>query len=306
MDGYVGAVADILGEPLPDRIFIRYEWIDIDHGRTFAEGDLRIVRDGRLLGEHELVHAVHREVWPASRPFFHEGLAVLLDNADWVGGPWPGGTPLEPLLEADRAEDLSYHQAWFLVSQVVRDHGFDGLGELWHAVPSTATAVEIREAYEGLFGQPIDALLQPDVMLPGTDAEFEVPRGTCHFTVCVGAATPWDGDQWSGEAAVGCEGDPEAVGPTPINFAAPVWRSYVVDVADGPHRWTTSAGVGAYVRPCQLRCTADPDQGFTIVGPGETREIDTSAWSGRVRVEVGRELEQLPTDEVGTLRIERL
>jgi hypothetical protein len=37
-----------------------------------------------------------------------------------------------------------YQEAWFLVSQIVRDHGREGLAQLWHAVPPGADAERVR------------------------------------------------------------------------------------------------------------------------------------------------------------------
>jgi len=142
-------------------------------------------------------------------------------------------------------------------------------------------------------------------MFPGEEYEYEVPRYPCHFAVCVGEPTVWEGDIWSGEATVGCEDDPNAVGPTPANFAAPVWRPYVVEVDDGNLRMTSSAEVGAVFRPCQLQCRED-DPAFGLFSPERTLDETPFFWPGLLRVEVGRELEDLPADEPGTLQLERL
>ncbi len=303
MDQYVEGVAALLGETLPDRVFVRYEWLDIEHGVTSKEGDQYVVRDDLLLREHALVHAVHRQVWPASRPFMHEGLAVLLDGAGLLQTSWPEGVSLDPLLEADRAEDLDYFQAWFFVSQVVRDHGFEGLRELWHAVAPDATASEVRDAYQRIFDRPITALFEPDIMFPGEDFEVEIPRTTCYFTVCVGEQAVLQDDRWSGKAPSDCEDEPLAVGPNPSNSFAPVWRPYVVELTDGDHRFTTSASVGAFIRPCELRCSADDDSAYT--GIGGSSSIDFGL-VGPSRIEVGRRLEDLPAEPPGELEIERL
>jgi len=305
MDDYVEAVAALLGETLPNRVFIRYEWLDIAHGNTSKDDALRLVRSNLLPHEHELVHAVHGEVWPASRSFFHEGLAVLLDNRGYILSPWPEDASLDLLLEASGSSEVDYYQAWFLVSQIVREHDFDGLREFWLAVPPDASASEIRATYQALFDQPISALFEPEIMFPGEEYEYEVPRYGCHFAVCVGEPTPWQGDMWSGEAVVGCEDDPHAVGPTPLNFAAPVWRPHVAEIDEGSLRMTASAGVGAVFRPCQLQCREN-DPAFGAVGTSKTQVNDPFYWPGLLRVEVGRELEDIPADEPGTLQFERL
>ncbi|MEX1362581.1 MAG: hypothetical protein AB1Z98_05605 [Nannocystaceae bacterium] len=267
---------------------------------------MMVVQSEQLLHQHELVHAVHFETWPVSRAFLHEGLAVMLDGASMISEPWPPGTSLEPLLAAERSSDLDYFQAWFIVSQIVRDHGMDGLRELWHAVPRDASATQVRQTYEDLFDRPMTALLEPEVVFPGEPFEMTVPRHPCYLTVCVGELEPWDGDRWSGEAADGCEDDPLAVGPSDGNFAGPVWRQHLVELGPTDHIASSSDGVGAMVRPCGvLRCGAD-EVPYTVVSPDNPSVELGPYWSGMVRMEVGRDLEALPAAELGFLELERL
>lgn len=305
MDAYMGGVAELLGETLPDRVFARYEWTDIEHGRTFRRDDTIVIQDDLLPSQHELVHAVHQVLWPQSRPFLHEGLAVLLDSAGVISAPWPEGASLEALLEADASAEVDYFQAWFVVSQIVRDHGFEGLRDLWHAVPREATADEVEQAYAELFGRPMASLFEPEVWFPGEPFEMEVPRYSCYLSVCVGDATQWEGDSWSGEAVSGCEDDPNAVGPTPESFLAPVWRPYVLETGENTLEISTSVGVGAFVRPCGLRCGMDAFP-FTGTSSGDTIQVGGSWLSARVRIDVGRELDELPTEDAGSVTIERL
>jgi hypothetical protein len=306
MDAYLEAVADTLGEALPDGVFVHYEWdATRSSGFTIQDGTRMVVTSERLPSEHELVHVVHGKLWPPSRAFLHEGLAVLLgDAASYESGEWPGGASLDQLLEAKRSE-LDYYEAWFIVSQIVRDHGFDGLREFWHAVPNDASAPEVRAAYEAMFGRSIDVLIEPDlIMVPGIDEPFEQPRRTCYFTACPHEPTPWDGDVWTAEAPNSCEDD-DAIGPTTGGLAGDVWRSFVLDREVGDYRLTGAGGAHGIYRWCALRCTNLDTHAYGAIDSGRTYE-ELDPYGGEVRVDIGRDLEELPTDEPGGVEIMRL
>lgn len=292
MDDYVSAVASLLGETLPERIFIRYEWSDEHEGLTSRRRNQSLIRSSRLVSEHELVHAVHFEIWPGTRRFLHEGLATLLDSEGFLRSPWPEGKPLDSLLEAEDAEDVDYRDALFVVSQIVRDHGFVGLRELWHRVPRDASAREIRDTYEAIFDRPMEALFEP---IDGA------PRHSCHFTVCVGEPAAWDGDAVTLAGPSDCEDDPRAVGPMPGRHLGTVWRPHVVDLDDAPLHWESVGGVGAFLRWCRLRCDPGDPHAYEGVAPDGSSTKDLGP--GPMRVEVSQDIEELPLDEAGALRI---
>ena len=297
MDDYVSAVASLLGETLPERNFIRYEWSDEEwsdeyNGLTTRRRNHSLIESHELVSEHELVHAVHFQVWPGTRRFLHEGLATLLGSAGYLRSPWPEGKPLDPLLEAEEKEDVDYHDALFVVSQIVRDHGFDGLRELWHRVPRDASARQIRDTYEAIFDRPIEALFEP------VDG---VPRHSCHFTVCVGEPADWNGDEVALPGPSDCEDDPRAVGPMSSRYLGTVWRPHVVDLEDAPLHWESVGGVGAYLRWCRLRC--DPGDPHAEGGVAPDGSSTMNLGPGPMRVEVSQDLEELPLDEPGVVRI---
>lgn len=291
MDHYVSEVAALLGEALPDRVFIRYEWNHEERGLTSERRNHWLIQSNVLPVEHELVHAVHFQVWPASRPFLHEGLAALLDSGGFARAPWPEGQPLDLLLEAESRE-VDYQDALFVVSQIVRDHGFEGLRELWQSVPHDASPQQVRNAYQAVFDRPMDALFEP---IDG------VPRQTCHFTVCVGEATPWDGDAAALEGPSDCARDPNAVGPTTDRLFGSVWRPHVVDLEDTEHRWESTGGASAILRWCRLRCEPNDPMPYTSVAADGSFVEDLGL--GPMRVEVTHPLEDLPRDEPGSVRI---
>lgn len=311
MDAHLEAVAELLGETLSDRVFVRYEWTEVDGGVTVRrDGHVR-VRSGVLPNEHELVHAVHREVWPATRPFLHEGLAVLLDSRAYLRQTWPEGRPLDAVLEADSPGDLSYNLAWYVVSQIVRDHGFDGLRTLWHAVPPDATAAEIRASYEELFGEPLDVIFEPaEVQFPGEPYEMIVPRATCHFNVCAGEPLELSGIDAApvfAEAPSSCLDDPHAIGSTHGHSGGDVWASWVLPLEPGRHRFVTSGGAAATVVSCGLRCDPYDTSPWSGVDVDDTLVDDfREYWPGPFRFEVGRESVDLPTAVPGGLSVERL
>lgn len=306
IDAHLDAVAETLGESLPSGVFVRYEWADDKHAYTSWGGGRAVVESTTLPNEHELVHAVHSKVWPESRPFLHEGLAVLLgDSAHYQSGEWPADAELDALFEATQKPELDYYTAWFVVSQIVRDHGFDGLHQFWVAVPEDASAEEVRAAYLAIFDRPIDALLEPDLVdVPWMDEPVEEPRHTCYFAVCVGEATPWTSDAWTADAPDRCDGN-DAIGPTSDGWAGDVWRSSVVDRSVGNYHYSVSGGASAIFRACRLRCDGDDTNPFAGVTPDQSYEAMDDQ-GGLIRVDVGRPQEQLPGSEPGGVEIRRL
>jgi hypothetical protein len=246
-----------------------------------------VIVDGIVPHEHELAHAVHRELWPASRPFLHEGLAVLLGDSDhFENGEWPSSKLVDPVLEAS-GRDLDYWSAWFIVSQIVRDHDFEGLRAFWHAVPPDATAEDIRGAYATTFGRPLDALFEPDLVdVPWMDADVEEPRHACYFAVCPTMPKPWVAESWSAAPPVACESDEGAVGPTMGKQLGDVWRPYVAETGLGPHQYSASGLAMGVRRQCALRCGRDDRNGASGVGPEQSYD-ESATTETRQRWDVG-------------------
>lgn len=306
MDRFVEAGFALLGEQPPDRAFVRYEWLsEPEEGMSvFSRGGVRridgdvLVQSDHLVEEHELAHAVHQGAWPYSAKFLHEGLAVLLDpRHPFMPGEWRGAD-LDAVLEARELSAVEYYDAWFLVSQIVADHGMAGLRDLWHAVPAGASAAQVRDAYLSLFGQPIDVLIEPWVWDLGEMGEEERTRGTCSVTLCTGMTLPAeaDGESWAATGPTSCADDPDAIGPfqrSGTEDGPPVWRDYVMDPGQYLFEQDPANDLGAVqARPCGLECVYlaayEVDQGSA---PDEPFREDT-----RVRIEVHSELEALPTE----------
>jgi hypothetical protein len=327
MDALIEAGFELLGEAPPDRVFVRYEWSEPDEERPLIPtGYAQPVNDdiwitsNRLVHEHELVHAVHLHAWPRSASFMHEGLAVLLDAKRlWLHGA--GGLPrdvlLDDVLTITDPEPADYDHAWFLVSQIVFDHGLDGLRDFWHAVPPGATAQHVRAAYMALFDRSIDALIEPYHAVNASGDDIWIERGRCSLNLCPGSPKPWAGDVWSASGPTGCQSDPQAVGPMTWSSSlgiGSVWRPYVVEFAgeeDGefrpdrprsmhPHDLLPNGGAGALLEACWFECAT--------VGTGEVFPDAPRQWQwgpGRFRVEVLHELDDLPLDPPGELHIHR-
>jgi hypothetical protein len=203
----------------------------------------------------------------------------------------------------------TYYWGWFLVSQILADHGIAGLRDLWHAVPLGATAQEVRDAYQSLFGRPMDALIEPYVVhseFEGLDGK-QVERYHCDFALCTGKPQPWVDDTWEASGPTACEDDPEAIGPFDnivgvIGGAPPVWRDYVLDregrALDAD---PGNANVPVTVLYCALDCVQptafDYGQG---PAPDEPWRHDR-----RQRVQIHSELDALPTETPVTLRYTR-
>lgn len=313
MDDFLELAFAEIDETPPNRIFVRYEWrepaVDEDgfhvNGGAMVQdrGDHLLVLASRLLHEHELAHAVHLQAWPENRPFLQEGFAVLFDTRrSFAQSPWPAGEPLDPLLQAGGPLDSSeYYNAWFLVSQIVRDHGTDGLRDFWRAVPADASAERARQAYQDRFGRPIDALIEPYEASEGGPL---LERWSCHFTVC-GEPQPWDGDTWQAEGPFACADDPDALGPMDVSGTGIVQRHHVVELEHATsYRFTPAGGVAADLRPCGLQCQPLGAAAHSVWPDRPSTRSDLAG--GRYRVEILSRFEDLPASPPGTFTIERL
>lgn len=316
-DRFIEAGFALIGETPPDRVFVRYEWLEFDEDDpAVGGGRARIVDDGILIRsdaylveEHELAHAVHLQAWPGSNEFLYEGFAVLLDpKRIFYQYAWPPGVTIDQVVGAPDLAVQDYAYAWFLVSQVVSDHGFEGLGELWRAIPPGSSAVDVREAYETIFERPIDALIEPNIV-ETPDGPYELPRYPCNFALCLApAATPWNENLWSASGPTDCEQDPDAIGPDHREYGyehGEVWRHHVIEMTSDALEVETSATVGASLAACSLICSDSQIESGQVIGPASIE--DGSSWpgAGRHRVEVRSEIDALPTAAPGQLVIRR-
>jgi hypothetical protein len=304
-DRFIEGAFEALGETPPDRVFARVEWRADPHSRAFVsdEGDRVVARSPRLVDEHELAHVAHFMAWPRSARFMEEGLAIMLDPHRKAAALLSdlSTSALDDILGDQVLEGGRYSAAWFIVSQIVHDHGMEGLRELWHRVPARASGQRVRDAYFELFGRPIDALIEPWIY-EGEIGPVPVPRTSCGYTLCTGELQPWEGDRWVGPAPGGCEDDPDAVGSDAQLFkygfaAGPVWREYVVDVAypvEPPRLSDTVTAIGI---PCGFVC---PEWFPVDFQPGGPNVLGV----GPFRLQVRTELESLPTDTPGTIEFE--
>lgn len=310
MDDYVALAFAAIGEVPPERIFVRYEWHEPgldDDGRRINEWgeaqpleDSSVVSTSRLMNEYALAQAVHQRAWPSTRPVLQEGFATLFSSdSGSIQDTWPNGVTLDPLLESSALDRGEYATAWFLVAQIVRDHGTEGLRELWQAVDPDASADQIRAAYQDLFAQPIDTLIEPREYYEGGEP---LERWSCHYTVCA-EPQPWEGDVWQAQGPTGCADDPHAIGPMGVSNT--IERHHVVELEPGAeYRFTASGGAGAQLRPCGLQCLplgAQADLFF----PGTSRTRDDYP-SGRYRVEIVTTVEELMGSSNAAFTIERL
>ena len=300
-----------IGEILPERVFVRYEWAEaavdeegfhVSSGALARDyGDFILVSASRLLHEHELAHAVHSQPWPKGHSVLQEGFAVLFDSdSARPQSTWPSEASLDSLLDGGASSSDDYAKAWFLVSQIDRDHGMGGLRELWYAVPPDASAEHVRAAYQELFGRSIDALIEPFEEFEG----FPEERLSCHFTVC-DEPQPWDGDVWRAEGPFDCADDPVALGPMGNSGTGPVERHSVVELEPAtPYRFIASGGAGAYLRPCGLQCQPRGTPADIFFPDMPVTRPDYP--DGRYRVEIVVDFEDLPTDTPSSFEIERL
>jgi hypothetical protein len=299
LDRFIEGVFAAIGESPPDRVFARVEWPAHHDGTASAgiDGDRVFARSPLLVHEHELMHVAHLQAWPRSARFMEEGLAVMVDPHRRDFPVWEvSASMLDAVLEDQVLEGGRYAVAWFIVSQIVHDHGMEGLRELWHRIPARASTQRVRDAYFEVFGRSIDALIEPLIM-EGPDGPVPVPRVPCSYTVCTGEAHPWQGDRWIAEAPSGCEDDPNAVGADAQAYDAvvgPVWRDYLLENTTPLEPPQLSDQVTAIAMRCGLQC---PYEGAGPILP------ESASLGGRLRVEVRTTLESLPTDTSGTLEL---
>ncbi len=318
MDRVIEAVYAVIGESPPDHRFVRFEWLELDEespeiggGRTsFSDDGIRIRSDVYLVEEHELIHAVHREAWPMPNNFLSEGFAVLLDGKRlWHDAyPWPAAASLDALLEAPQVPHEHYDLAWFVVSQIARDHGFAGLRDFWHAVPRGSSAAEVRAAYLALFGRSIDALVEPYVIEhPDPVGPLQFERRACDFALCTAPEiTPWQANRWSAVGPVGCEDDPDAIGPDrrALDWGE-VWREYSFAGEVGYYSSDYAAGNAVSTAECALNCDHVSVGMGSVEGPPIYTDPVLRAWDAPVRVEVRASLADLPLTKPGLLTITR-
>jgi hypothetical protein len=304
IDRFIEGAFEVLGETPPDRIFVRSEWPAHHDGSASAriDGDRVVTRSPLLVHEHELMHAVHLEAWPRSASFMHEGLAVLIEphrRFQSIKMEDLSRAAFDEILGARRLEVGRYPAAWFIVSQIVYDHGIEGLRELWHRVPWDSSTQQVRDAYFELFDRPIDALVEPWIY-EGPNGPSPIGRMTCSYTVCAGEPHAWDEDRWLAEGPAGCEDDPHAVGSDAQMYdldVGSVWRDYLLERTTLIEPPRLSGPVTAMVIPCGFRC---PYDGPVYVGPDQL----STDWGGLLRVEVRTPLEALPIDRPGTFELQ--
>ncbi|MEX1368448.1 MAG: hypothetical protein AB1Z98_35275 [Nannocystaceae bacterium] len=322
LDATVEAAFEFLGETPPDEVFIRYEWLEEPQvqvsltGEGFARplDDGILIRTDQLIDEHELVHAAQFTAWPRSARFMEEGLAVLLDSRRiYDSVRWPDYLTLDELLDDPLEAGNNYIWAWFVVSQIVHDHGVEGLRELWYEVPFGASATEVRAAYEAIFERPMDALLEPHrdrVAFNGRDLEIpeggEEDRHPCIFSLCPGEPEVIDDvGVLFAPGPSGCEDDPHAVGPhsrNPFIDGPPVWRETIIEATEGLIEVQRPEVLEGILRPCALLCLGSGN-GYGLWISPRTEDERRSAPGGRWRVEARSELEALPTDDPDAIEI---
>lgn len=318
MDRVLDAAFAEMDERAPDSLFVRYEWLELDENDAFIGGLTTSTEDGVLIrsdvylvDEHELVHAAQRSVWPLTNSFLLEGHAVLLDGKRPFldAYPWPTSASLDDILEASRLSFRDYELAWFLVSQIVLDHGVDGLRDFWHAVPRGSTAAEVRAAYQAIFGRPIDALVEP-YMVESAEPSGPtlVERRACDFALCPAPQlTGWKGDEWTARGPLDCEDDPAAVGPDHRQSDwGEVWRDYTMPGEPAYYTYDYPAKASVIRGACDLNCDHQATGiGNSFEGPPNYPGPRFEDWQSPVRVEVAAVLADLPLDPPRTFTLTR-
>ena len=207
--------------------------------------------------------------------------------------PWPDGVSIDSVLGPWSGEH--YREALFIVSQIVSDHGFEGLATLWHALSPESGAAELRAEYERHFGRPLDSLVEPVLVGSIPNARF-----SCFYEICLPDSRPIDeAAGWTARGPESCD-DEGTIGPRPWDGALAAWTHHTVEVGASTPSVVTSGGEGAVLRYCGLGCSAVPHE--QTIPPGTSGP--SMLPPGRYLVEVGHRASELPTSEAATLRFE--
>lgn len=291
MDEHLQEVLLVLDAPAPSGRFVDYTWGDGNH---FAEG-VASLQSGRVsieadsaVHEHELVHAAHLRTWPKAPRFLYEGLAEVLGNTVVFqdGGTWrPVGAELDDALSRFDQSGV-YELSWIVVSQIVLEHGFAGLRQLWFELEADSSMQDVRDAYSRLFGRDFDQLTQPfEVTVDGEAASAE--RGVCWVSLCTGATLQWRDGVARGQGVTGCDG-PNAVSPSSSAGLSHPWTTYVVEGPSPVVGDSTDAALHVEVEACGvLRCDHYTVRDAGLADPATEGWERSDAY--RVRVETTRE-----------------
>jgi hypothetical protein len=304
LDELVERGFDALGATPPDRVFVRYEWLDdafdpededgshaiLERGSRADDAVVRI-RTSVAVHRHEMAHAVHLIAWEPSASFLYEGLATVFD----AGGArqqqgWNPDIRMDAVVGAETLPGEYYPAAWFLVSQIIRDHGFDGLESLWSAIEPGDSAASVRAAYEQQFGAPLEALLEPI-----TTGAFVEERQTCSYTLCDASGPP------RLDAPQTCE-DEDAIGPTASHSTIPrAWAVSVIELEERHYAFESQRGAVGTLSPCGLECRA-----LGAWPPYETQpnaSIEVQILGGTYSLEVSRRVDGTTEGEPPEVRL---
>lgn len=317
-DRFIESGMALLGGVPPDRKFVRFEWllppdeqlsvVGVGWTRPLSgvPGGSLITSDDALVHEHELAHAIHGAALPNTNGFLKEGFAILLDSKRIYGDmAWPEGESIDRVISSSPFGYEDYPLAWFLVSQIVRDHGFDGLARFWRAVPGGSSAAEVREAYQTTFGRSIDALIQPIEFDDPVYGHYEEERGPCNFSLCLAQPEALVDGAWDARGPSDCEDDPEAVGPDRRAYLAEsgeVWHHHALSTGDAQFfDISLSARAAMGLAPCRLDCSSVVNGVSEFGFQAQAFALD---YEQTYRVEVRASLDDLPTQDPGTLHFE--
>ncbi len=257
MDDYLAEVLTFLGEDPPGGRFVEYRWRERSiFGLATPTADGTRITTGSSIHEHELVHAVHQNVWPEAPTFLQEGLAEFLGDTTFIqdAGSWrPTGDELDEAL-SEFGETRVYGLSWLIVSQIVLEQGFPGLRRFWFALEPSASMQEVRETYTRMFGGSLDDLTQPfEVTINGETGYTK--RGVCWVRFCMGEPLTYRDGEVEASGVEGCD-DEDAVSPSIAMGQVDPWRDYIVEGTWPPVVGEdTSAGLYVEIEQCGvLRC----------------------------------------------------
>lgn len=238
LDGFANDLASELGGQLPDEPFITYYWLpadleelspcredpDVVSNCARRRGDRSLVFAATPTHFHEVVHAVHLEVWPGGATFLREGLAQVFGEQGLDRRRLDPQDDIDAILVGEGERYEFYVVSWHLVYWMIKRHGMIKLREFWDATEALgegASASDVRDAFQGVFGESLDAQIEETADLP-----------SCTIPLCGGTPIEWDGDVWSATGPARCD-DENAIGPSADNETPLAWSRVLMDLDDG-------------------------------------------------------------------------
>jgi hypothetical protein len=134
-----------------------------------------------------------------------------------------------------------------------------------------------------------------------------VERRACNFALCPAAqTTAWQDERWTASGPIGCEDDPDAIGPDQRQSDwGEVWRDYTMPADPAWYSFESPGRISVSMGECGLNCqNISTGNGNNFEGPGSRDDVRRD-WLSPVRVEARAALSDLPVETPSIVTITR-